>query len=64
MLRNRVFSYIQNTVITMKQCHDIVGSLTINNTFKKTNYYAYGNVLFITEGYIIDFLKIALTEDT
>lgn len=40
-----------------------MGSLTVNNTFKKTNYYAYGDALFITESYITDFLKTALTED-
>jgi len=30
----------------------------------KTNYYAYGNALFIIENYITDFQKTVLTEDT
>ena len=55
---------IRNAVITTKQCHDTVGSLTINNTFKNINYYAYRNTLFITKDYITDFLKTVLTEDT
>ena len=63
MLKKRVFSYIQNAVITTKQCHSTVGSLTVNDTFKKTNSDAYGDALFITKSYITNFLKIALTED-
>ena len=62
--RNKVFSYIQNAVTIMKLVSWNSGLFNNKITFQKTNYYEYRNTLFITKGYITNFLKTVLTEDT
>lgn len=56
-----IYSECSHNDETMSQHNGLVNS---QQYIQKTNYDAYGDTLFITEDYITDFLKTALTEDT